>query len=1339
MSKIRLTKFAKVLLSLCLMATTIYNTPIVISATEDETIAETTTLDESTTMDSTAEESSSSNVSEETSEQVQENIEQPTPEVEVTPEVIATPEVVDPIISEQPSPVEPEVVPTVTPEEIITTVEPTAVPSEQPVEKLPTEVVATETPVATQFPEETIVPTELPEETLFPDLSEDDRLLSEEESMLYYLKSDRFKVYPEYLTANDLGPLGYKTHESSVHPGKNKIENCQKKDYNISENSERPQNRHYVRVSYGESGEITYVRCDRFDTVHEDKKNYLVEYFYNDTKLGEEPVVENESPNSYPKKLGEGYWTKNSKNGEKVADLNEEKITSPTIYYWHENVKQTFTITTIVENGTITQNSTVAEGDKVIVEYKPNEGYELSEIFVDGNKVDIKEFANEYTFDNINKNHEIKVVYSLISKPEEPVNLQPVYVYAKVYKNNKPLDNYEGLSTNNSGYYTIGVIKVPIEENLDGYKDKKIDIYEKYKSEVNNALNNNIERFEPNLKIDISKINNWKLHNVYQGADDYVTEAIGTWHLDGIIDIEDIKLSKVIYTDNVTDAVIFEDKTISGPIGSNIPPYGSNPSREGYTFAGWNTMPNGTGADYNEQDSKFPMEENGIITFYAKWEKNTNQWITVEFKNSNDKQGSIKGTLKYERILNSAWSIETPETEANIGYLFDGWYENDQRILEFPKTINKNHTYEARWAEDKNGNQVPDKYDAKVTFRATNGLFEGGKETIVQEYVLAEIKDGVWTPVKKVLGSIPKAVANEGFENGTWVKHTPTAETQVVDGAEYTIEFAQIKRKLKINYVDENGTPINKDIFHETELNYGESYSIESPDFKGYVLENQNQAIITGTMDYENIEINVVYLSDKNSDSIPDKYQVNVVFAAVNGSFIENGKTQVEKLITLVDAEGNFTTEGSYTIKEHEMPKAKPAEGYNGSGNWDKDERTITKNGPFTYTITFNTRATVKASVETYFDNELVTSEKVDVLYGDVFTVDTPATKEYNGVNYLFESVENNNLVVDLDETNNVVRLHYVSDANDDDIADKYQVRVDYEAVNGSVSIDHTYVTLFDEDGKWSEDGIGHLTEAQIPTTSANDGYHNGTWDIMPTTALDIIEDTTFTITFVAIPEEETEEPNNRPDPVFQCPEGTVWNDNTGMCDAIVVPVPVDPGNNPPVGPVNPGVNVEDEVDIPEVDEEDIPEIIVDDEPEETPEIVEIEDEETPEAGGRRGHWALINLIATVGGALLALILLIGKHQKDADDEADENAQVVASEMDEEDEVVKRRRKWKYISTIVAVISVVIFFLTENMSLSMVLVDKYTMLMLVLFLGNVVCLYMGKRWHEADEEEQERA
>lgn len=197
------------------------------------------------------------------------------------------------------------------------------------------------------------------------------------------------------------------------------------------------------------------------------------------------------------------------------------------------------------------------------------------------------------------------------------------------------------------------------------------------------------------------------------------------------------------------------------------------------------------------------------------------------------------------------------------------------------------------------------------------------------------------------------------------------------------------------------------------------------------------------------------------------------------------------------------------------------------------------------------------------------------------------------------------------------------------------------------------------------------------------------------------------------------------------------------MCDAIVVLVPVDPGNNPPAGPVNPGnfpadMTTPDDGDDQDAEIDETP--INDDDNTGKGEVVDIEDQVTPEAGGvRKGHWALINLIATVGGALLALILLIGKHKKDVDDENDENAQVVASEMDEEDEeFVTRRRKWKFISTAVALVSVVIFFLTENMSLPMVWVDKYTLLMLALFLLNAVSLYMGKRWHEEDKDEEEQ-
>ena len=222
-----------------------------------------------------------------------------------------------------------------------------------------------------------------------------------------------------------------------------------------------------------------------------------------------------------------------------------------------------------------------------------------------------------------------------------------------------------------------------------------------------------------------------------------------------------------------------------------------------------------------------------------------------------------------------------------------------------------------------------------------------------------------------------------------------------------------------------------------------------------------------------------------------------------------------------------------------------------------------------------------------------------------------------------------------------------------------------------------------------------------------------------------------YTINLVFGTLEITPQPDNpdpvdpNPDePVFTCPEGTVWNDATGMCEVV----------NPPVVPV-----VDDD-DVPPVDEEvdnvdededntDDEEVVVIDD-DNTPqsggdEEVVIDDENTPEVGGR-GSWALINLIATVVGVILAIVLLASKHQKTEEDE--ENA--------EEETEYTRRRKWKVISTITAIVSVIVFVLTENMRLPMVLVDKWTLLMVVFFIINAACLYMGRRFHEEDKDDE---
>lgn len=75
---------------------------------------------------------------------------------------------------------------------------------------------------------------------------------------------------------------------------------------------------------------------------------------------------------------------------------------------------------------------------------------------------------------------------------------------------------------------------------------------------------------------------------------------------------------------------------------------------------------------------------------------------------------------------------------------------------------------------------------------------------------------------------------------------------------------------------------------------------------------------------------------------------------------------------------------------------------------------------------------------------------------------------------------------------------HHGSDSTDpeqpDNVPDKYQAEVSFAAVNGTVSFNKTYVTLYDKQGNYAEDGTGRLTQNQIATATANSGYHFVNW-----------------------------------------------------------------------------------------------------------------------------------------------------------------------------------------------------------------------------------------------------
>ena len=105
-----------------------------------------------------------------------------------------------------------------------------------------------------------------------------------------------------------------------------------------------------------------------------------------------------------------------------------------------------------------------------------------------------------------------------------------------------------------------------------------------------------------------------------------------------------------------------------------------------------------------------------IITIY--YEKDETQWFTVTFE-VDGSGGLLNGQTSYSDILTgTSWepAIQVPQTVANSGYQFDGWYENGERVEDFPTTILSDHTYKAKFKRDFSNIAVEpyeDTYDGK--------------------------------------------------------------------------------------------------------------------------------------------------------------------------------------------------------------------------------------------------------------------------------------------------------------------------------------------------------------------------------------------------------------------------------------------------------------------------------------------------------------------------------------------------------------------------------------------------------------------------------------------------
>ena len=134
-----------------------------------------------------------------------------------------------------------------------------------------------------------------------------------------------------------------------------------------------------------------------------------------------------------------------------------------------------------------------------------------------------------------------------------------------------------------------------------------------------------------------------------------------------------------------------------------------------------------------------------------------------------------------------------------------------------------------------------------------------------------------------------------------------------------------------------------------------------------------------------------------------------------------------------------------------------------------------------------------------------------------------------------------------------------------------------------------------------------------------------------------------------------------------------------------------------------------------------------------------VEEEYTPKASPQY-YWALINLICAILTVLFGLLLLISKRHKseDDDDEEDDETKQQTNNDDEENEQEKKRGLFtRVLAVLIAILSVVFFLVTEDLSLPWTWTDQWTIWMVVIGLVQIVVFFVGRKWKNVDNDDED--
>ncbi len=353
-----------------------------------------------------------------------------------------------------------------------------------------------------------------------------------------------------------------------------------------------------------------------------------------------------------------------------------------------------------------------------------------------------------------------------------------------------------------------------------------------------------------------------------------------------------------------TYTVIFIGNGASGSMNTLKVTYGTPESfpqnsftLAGYSFAGWNRQPDGSGqrfADkYNTSSGDLTSENNDIVILYAQW---TDITFTVRF----DGDGAT-GSMNDQKFVFGAWTALSLNTFVKVGYDFAGWKLGDTTFKDGAEfTISKN--------------QIPENKIVILTAIWTEKTYtivydEKGGEPVSDAENIA-FSESVTLPMATRTGY---AFLGWATSDGGNVVYAGGAQVPVdllftgLEGTDAREKKLYAVRNINVYTVTLNGA--NVTLSGGSTVKHGETYTLTLTAVKGYRLpETVSYTIGGGQKQKAHVADESVTISSVTGDllieaaGVADMYLVTVN-AGDGGTFATLPK----------DATGTEGTEGSWT------------------------------------------------------------------------------------------------------------------------------------------------------------------------------------------------------------------------------------------------------------------------------------------------------------------------------------------------------------------------------------------------------------------------------------------